>query len=77
MLLIPTKSELGKVGKIITENSNAKVREASSVNQWKNTKEVIDWFNKIEGKNNSFFNQFDIEEFYPSISKDIVIKAID
>ena len=76
-LINPAKSELGKVSKIIIEKINSKVREASFVNQWKNTNDVINWFNNIDDKSHSSFLQFDIEEFYPSISKDLVTKAIN
>ena len=45
------------------------------MNQWRNTKSVIEWFKAI--KNKSSFIKFDIVEFYPSISKELLPKAIE
>ena len=45
--------------------------------QWKNTAAVIDWFKSINNKQRLSFICFDIEEFYPSISQDLLIKALD
>ena len=47
------------------------------VNQWKNTMNVADWFNNIKSKNNCAFTQFDIVEFYPSISEDLFMKSLN
>ena len=71
-LINPAKSELGKVSKIKIENINNEVRAVTRVNQWKNTGDVIKWFSNIKDKPNCTFVQFDIEEFYPSISKNLV-----
>ena len=46
-LINPTKSELGKVAKIILENIVKEVQSKSGLRLWKNTKSVIDWFNGI------------------------------
>ena len=46
-------------------------------NQWKNTTAVMNWFKSIENKQRSSFICFDIEEFYPSISQDLLNKALD
>ena len=42
-----------------------------------NTASVIDWFNTTEGKKHSNFICFDIEEFYPPISQNLLNKALD
>ena len=76
-LINPAKSEIGKVSELFIENINTKVRELSSVNQWRDSDAVINWFQNIKNKNKCIFIQFDIEEFYPSISKDLLLKAID
>ena len=47
------------------------------VNQWRNTDEVINWFKKIPDKSRSKFIKFDIAEFYPSISQELLAKAIE
>ena len=76
-LINPAKSELRKVAKIIVENINKTVREKLHCNQWRNTSNVIDWFQNITNKGNCIFIQFDIEEFYPSITKHLLLKAIE
>ena len=48
-----------------------------SVNQWRNTDSLITWFENIKSKNKCIFMQYDIEEFYPSISEDLLKKALD
>ena len=76
-LINPAKSELGKVAKTIVENINKTVRKKLHCNQWRNTSNVIDWFQNITDKGNCIFIQFDIEEFYPSITKHLLLKAIE
>ena len=49
----------------------------TGLNQWKNTSNVIEWFTKIEQKSLHSFIQFDIVEFYPSISEELLKKALD
>lgn len=65
----PAKSEIGKVTKDI--------KMSTHVNQWRNTKDVIDWFDNMANKSECIFVPFDIKEFYLSISKDLVLKATD
>ena len=76
-LINPAKSEIGKVSKLLIENINTKVRDLSSVNQWRDSGAVINWFQNIKNKSKCIFIQFNIEEIYPSISKDLLLKAID
>ena len=76
-LVNPAKSELGKVSKTIIENINNKVKEQTRFNQWKKTDDVIRWFSNIRDKANCVFIQFDIQEFYPSISKDLLQKSLE
>ena len=76
-LINPAKSELGQVTKIIVENINKTVKEKLYCNQRRNTSNIIDWFQNIIDKGNCIFIQFDIEEFYPSITKHLLLKAIE
>ena len=46
-------------------------------NQWKNTASAIEWFKSIKNKQHLSFICFDIEEFYPSISQDLLNKALN
>ena len=59
------------------ENINKTVREKLHCNQWRNASNVIDWFQNITDKENCILIQFDIEEFYPSITKHIMLKVIE
>ncbi len=47
------------------------------VHQWKNTKSVINWFKALENKQACTFIQFDIVDFYPSITEDLLTNAIN
>ena len=44
---------------------------------WKSTGAVSDWFTRIERKQECTFICFDIVEFYPSITKDLLERALD
>ena len=75
-LINPAKSEIGKISEYFLQQLNSKVRDLSSVNQWQETSTVINWFENIKSKKKCIFMQFDVEEFYPSISKELLLKAI-
>ena len=47
-----------------------------NVNQRRNTSELINWFKSIENKNECSFVCFDIENFYPSISPQLLDDSI-
>ena len=76
-LINPTKSEIDKVSKKILDHINSTIAKKHNFNQWKNTTAVINWFESIENKQHFSFICFDIEEFYPSISQDLLNKALD
>ena len=50
---------------------NKTLTKKLTVNQWKNTEMVIHWFKSRLQKSKCFFIQFDIREFYPSITEKI------
>ena len=75
-LINPAKPELGKISKFVIERVNKVVKEESNVNQWHSTDDVIHWFRKIKNKKKCIFVQFDIVEFYPSISKELLEAAL-
>ena len=75
-LINPTKSNLGKVSKVILEEINEKIRAKLDVNQWKNSQTVIEWFQSINDKCNHTFVSFDIIEFYPSITEELLDHVI-
>ena len=72
----PYKKKLGKISKKIIEQINQEILKKTDVNQWKNTSIVINWFNIIENKKDCSFIQYDTKEFYPSITEEILEKAI-
>ena len=74
-LLKPAKNELGRIIKTILGKINVNLRKSLHLNQWKNTQEVIDWFKGIDNKQCYKFIMFDIKDFYPSISKELLTDA--
>ena len=75
-LINVTKNEMGEISKKMIEQINQEIQKKANVNQWKNTSNVINWFNNIENKKDCSFIQFDIKEFYPSITEEILEEAI-
>ena len=76
-LINPYKSELGKVSKKILSNAVSVLRNQTTLNNWKNTESVIEWFESLENKNELVFIQFDICEFHPSISEKLLKNALE
>ena len=78
-LINPAKNELGKISKKITDDKITEILSSinTSLNLWKNTAQVIEWFNTSPKGEKSRFIQFDIVEFYPSITEQLLDKAID
>ena len=76
-LINPSKSDIGKVSKQILDKINSNIRASTEINQWQNSKSVIDWFVNIRNKNKTTFFQFGIESFCPSISPQLFNKALN
>ena len=76
-LINPAKSEIGKVSKQILDRINKKVNASIKINQWENTASAVAWFNSISNKDQYSFNTFDVVDFYPSISIDLLNAALD
>ena len=72
----PSKSSIGRISKVILDKINKHIQKETSVNQWKNTSSVIEWFANIKEKECSSFIIFDIESFYRSITKCLFTNAI-
>lgn len=75
-LLNPTKSELGRVSKVILEKITKSILTATNLNLWKKTKDVIDWF-QTSDKRNAKFITFDVVEFYQSITEKLLKRALE
>ena len=75
-LLNPCKSEIGVISKHHLQEINNSIREKTLLLQWKNTDSVLTWFTGIKSKHSKRFLQMDIVDFYPSISEQLLHKAI-
>ncbi len=75
-LINPAKSEIGVVSKVILDNINNGIRRLKKSMQWRNTSAVISWFEYIEEKSKCKFIKFDVVNFYPSISEDLLNKSL-
>ena len=51
--------------------------KATNVQLWKNTKSVLDWFEGLDNKVERTFICFDIVNYYPSITKDLLRQALE
>ena len=76
-LINPSKTELARISKYIIQNIVTNVKEANHSNLWGNSYETIEWFRRIKNKSKTTFMQFDIIDFYPSITKNILIDSIN
>ena len=75
-LINPAKSELGKVIKQILHNINSKIKKITKLNERKNTSDVINWFTNLPDMQKHSFASFDIDSFYPSITKSLLSNFI-
>jgi hypothetical protein len=72
----PCKSELGMVSSNMLAKIISVVKEKSQLQQWKNTNSVIEWFKGLEHKSKLHFIQFDVINFYASITPDLVESSL-
>ena len=75
-LINPSKFDKGKISKNLLDNINKILILTTNVNQWKNTTTVTDQFKNIANKKQCSFIQFDVGNFYPSISLNLFNEAI-
>ena len=75
-LINPSKSNIGKTSKAILDTINKNVVRSTEINQWKNTSNVLDWYSNYTDKNKASFVQFDTENFYSSITSDLLCNSI-
>ena len=76
-LINPCKAEIGRVAKQILDNLVKEIKSRNSqLNQATNTKSVLNWFKSIKNKSIYKFILFDIESFYPSITKELLEEAL-
>ena len=75
-MINPSKSEIGKISKSILDKINNALAEKTNASQWKNSANTIKWFKSIPNKKLPLFVNFDVENFYPSISEKLLTDAI-
>ena len=76
-LINPSKSEIGIISKHMLDDINTKILQATKVNLWKSTSNAIEWFKSIPEKEKQTFITFDVCDFYPSITEESLLKALD
>ncbi|PIK43238.1 hypothetical protein BSL78_19929 [Apostichopus japonicus] len=75
-LINPSKSEMGRVSKHMLDRINTSLRKRLQVNQWRSTPAVLEWFSALKDKAHLTFMIFDIVDFYPSITKELLSKSL-
>ena len=75
-LLNPTKHQLGKISKQISQKINKTLKSKLNLNQWQNSSQVIDWLKNIQQKSSHTFTVFDIQELYPSMKEKLLKDAL-
>ena len=75
-LINPTKNEVGKISKHILDRINSQIRTKTNLNQWRSTQTVLKWFTNLKDKKSLKFIVFDIVDFYPSISEELLNDAL-
>ena len=73
----PCEKRNGHRQQKILDSINNNIRRKTALNQWKNTAAVLDWFKAIPEKNKFSFTVFDIECFYPSITENLLLNALN
>ena len=76
-LIDPAESNVGRISKSVLDRVDSKVRESTGLQQWRSTKDALNWFQQLEGKDNLLWLKFDIEAFYPSINKELLKRTLD
>ena len=76
-LINPTKTEAGLVSKDVIQGFTTKLLRSPKYNQWKDSLHTLDWFKNIKNKKRSSFIQFVIIEFYPSNTRELLLKSLN
>ena len=73
-LINPAKGIIGRVSKKYLEQIIREINNIIKFNLWRNTSTLIKHFQNVTNKNNCRFIKFDISEFYPVISEELLGK---
>ena len=76
-LINPAKSNIGVISKSILDRILADIQRKLQVNMWENTNAVTKWFTQLPQKQRCTFISFDIVDFYPSITEELLKNALD
>ena len=76
-LINPSKIEIGKISKQILSRVVNDIKEKTQLKLWKNTDSVINWFDNLENKESLSFIQFDICDYYGSVTKKLFQDAVN
>ena len=77
-LINPTKPEVGRVAMKIVDNVVKEIRlKNNKLKQAISTGDVIEWFKDIKNKKYLKFINWDIDNFYPSITPTLLEQALD
>lgn len=76
-LLNPSKSSIGALSKKFLDKINSKLRTKTGLNQWKSTNDVLKWFEAIPDKQDKKFLKYDIINFYPDITFELLKEALN
>ena len=71
-LINPAKSDIGVVSKVILQKIIDKVKTETKLASWQSTQETLDWFLELPRGQNLSFLSYDIENFYPSITPEVL-----
>ena len=75
-LINSSKSDISLISKKYLGKIISEVKEKTGANQWWNSFTVINWFINLGNKNKLKFIKFNTAEFYPSISEELLDKAV-
>ena len=67
---------MGIVSKKYLENIILRLNSKLHYNQWRSTSTIIEWFKAIKNKAKCRFVKFNIAEFYPSVSIELLDRLV-
>ena len=75
-LISPSKSDIGRISKRTIDKIIPRIKELSYFPLWINSTQVIHWFSELPHKTTTSFILFDIDNYYASITKSVLDKAL-
>ena len=80
ILINPAKNQIGKISKLLLQDIIQQIQKTqppSTLTLWRNTNELKLWFGEIDNKKKVKFITFDVVDFYPSITEDLLDRALE